>query len=38
MFVFLVGTAVLVLVNLVTDHEAQREGFNEMTGRYRLGS
>jgi hypothetical protein len=38
MFVFLIGTAVLVIANLVTDHEAQREGFNELTGRHHLGS
>ena len=38
MFVFLIGIAVLVLVNLITDHEAQREGLNKMTERYHLGS
>lgn len=38
MFVFLIGTAALVIANLVTDHEAQREGLNELTGRYPPGS
>jgi sensor domain CHASE-containing protein len=38
MFVFLIGTVVLVITNLVTDHEARREGFNDLTGRYHFGS
>jgi hypothetical protein len=38
MFVFLIGTAVLVVANLVTSHEAQREGLNDLTGRYHFGS
>ncbi len=38
MLVFLIGTAALVVVNMVTDHEAEREGFNELMGGHRLGS
>lgn len=38
MLSFVVGTAVLVLINLVTDHEAKLEGFNELRGGARLGS
>ena len=38
MFIFLIGTAALVAANLLTDHQAQREGLNELQGRYLLGS
>ncbi len=38
MLTFIVSTAVLVLINLVTDHEAKLEGFNELKGGARLGS
>jgi hypothetical protein len=38
MLVFVISTAVLVIANLVTNHEAQREGLNELTRRYHLGS
>jgi hypothetical protein len=35
---FLLSLTVLVVVNLVTDHEARREGFDELRGGSRLGS
>lgn len=38
MLVFLIGTAALVVANLVADYEAAREGLNELKGRYRFGS
>jgi hypothetical protein len=38
MFVFLVATAALVVANLVTDHEAQREGLNDLKTGYRFGT
>lgn len=38
MLSFILGLSVLVVVNLITDHEAQREGLNELTARFRLGS
>jgi hypothetical protein len=38
MVVFLIGTAVLVVANLVTNHEAQREGLNDLKAGYRFGS
>ena len=38
MFVFLISTAALVVANLLTDHEAQREGLNELKAGYQSGS
>jgi hypothetical protein len=38
MLVFLLATVALVVANLVTDHEAQREGLNELMAGYRFGS
>jgi hypothetical protein len=38
MLVFLLGTVVLVVANMLTDHEAQREGLNELTAGYHFGS
>ncbi len=38
MFPFLIGLAALVVAGLFTDHEAQREGFDEMRGGLRLGA
>ena len=38
MLVFLLATAALVVANLLTDHEAQREGLNELTAGYHFGS
>ena len=38
MLVFLLATAALVVANLITDHEVQREGLNELTAGYRFGS
>jgi hypothetical protein len=35
---FLLGLSALVVANLVTDHAARREGFNEMKGGFHLGS
>jgi hypothetical protein len=35
---FLVGLTILVALNLVVDHEARREGFDELRGGSRLGS
>jgi hypothetical protein len=38
MLVFLLATGALVVANLLTDHEAQREGLYELQGAYRSGS
>ncbi len=38
MLPFLFGVFALVIANLVTNHEAQREGLDELSGGYRLGS
>lgn len=38
MLPFVLGLATLVLVNLVTDHEARREGLDELQAGTRLGS
>lgn len=38
MLAFLIGTVALVVANLLTDHEAQREGLNELKAGYRFGS
>jgi hypothetical protein len=38
MLVFVLSLSALVAANLVTNHEAQREGFDELRGGVRLGS
>ena len=38
MVAFLIGTALLVWANLVVDHEARREGFDEHRGGLHLGT
>ena len=38
MLIFLLGTAALVLTNIVTDHEAQRERLNDLKAGYRNGT
>ncbi len=38
MLPFLLGLTALVVTNLVTDHAARREGFDELRGGIRLGS
>ena len=38
MLVFLIATAALVVANLVTDHEAQREGLNDLKVAHHFGS
>ncbi len=38
MLIFLLGTAALVLANIFTDHEAQREGLNELGTGQRIGT
>jgi hypothetical protein len=38
MIPFLLGLSALVVANLVTDHQARREGFDELKGGIRLGS
>ena len=37
MLPFILGLSVLIVVNLVTDHEARREGFDELRGGFRPG-
>jgi sensor domain CHASE-containing protein len=36
MLAFLIGLAALVVAKLVTDHQLQREGFNELKGGFHL--
>ena len=38
MLPFFLGLATLLVVNLVTDHEARREGLDELKAGIRLGS
>ena len=38
MFPFLIGLTALVVTNLVTDHAARREGFDELKGGAHLGA
>jgi hypothetical protein len=38
MFAFLIGLSALVVANLVTDQQLQREGFDELRGGFRLGA
>jgi hypothetical protein len=38
MLAFLIGLAALVAANLATDHQLQREGFDELRGGIRLGT
>lgn len=38
MLPFLLGLSALVVTNLVTDHAARREGFDELKGGIHLGS
>jgi len=38
MMAFILGVAALVLTNLLTDHEARREGFDDLRGGVRIGA
>lgn len=38
MLSFLLGLIALVVANLVVDHQARREGFDELKGGIRLGT
>jgi hypothetical protein len=38
MLAFIIGLAAIIVVNLITDHAAQREGFDELSAGTRLGS
>lgn len=38
MLPFILGLSALIIVNMVTDHEARREGFDELRAGVRPGS